>query len=140
MQTVLEAAQTGHLVLTTMHTRGSAKTLARILEFFASDKGDEILGRLSDLLLFILSQGLLPEKNINKYVLCVEFLQNSDSSSRSAIKDYIGSSNQLEDILKRKGNFRWDKYLRKLYNDDCITEETLYEYAHNADAATSDTD
>ena len=80
MDTVIEAAQTGHVVITTLHTNGAVKTISRILEFFPRDQHKSILGRLSEILMFILSQGLMKGKDGR--VLNYEFLQNTESSVR----------------------------------------------------------
>jgi twitching motility protein PilT len=84
METCIEAAQTGHLVLSTLHTRGAVKTVDRILEFFPKEQHASILNRLSETLTFILSQSLLT--GFAGRVLVTEYLQNtSDAASRIAL-------------------------------------------------------
>ena len=63
MDTCLEAAQTGHLVLSTLHTTGAVKTMGRILEMYPHEKFGSVLSRLSEMLIFIHSQGLLKGLN-----------------------------------------------------------------------------
>jgi pilus retraction protein PilT len=124
MDTCLEAAQTGHLVLSTLHTTGAVKTMGRILEMYPHEKHDAILSRLSEMLIFIHSQGLLKGLN-GKRVLTYEFLQNSDDAVASAIANYAAGSNSLEDVIRRAGNISWDDNLRNLLNRGVISEETF---------------
>ena len=124
MDTCLEAAQTGHLVLSTLHTTGAVKTMGRILEMYPHEKYDSILSRLSEMLVFIHSQGLLKGLN-GKRVLTYEFLQNNDDAVASAIANYGSGSNSLEDVIRRAGNISWDDSLRNLVNRGIISEETF---------------
>ena len=122
METCMEAAQTGHLVLSTLHTTGAVKTIGRILELYPKDYHESVLSRLSEVLIFIHSQGLL--NGIQGRVLTYEFLQNNDDAAASAIANYGGSASSLEDVICRAGNIQWDSNLRRLLNQGLITEET----------------
>jgi pilus retraction protein PilT len=129
MQTVFDAAQTGHLILTTMHTRGAAKTLLRILEFFPREDGEAILSRLADILLFVMSQGLLPSRLDDSNRLCLEFLANTTPETQSCIRGYKLQANQLEDTLARSPNVQWTNFLKSMRKEGLISEETCNEYA-----------
>lgn len=124
MDTCLEAAQTGHLVLSTLHTTGAVKTIGRILEMYPHEKYSAILNRLSEMLIFIHSQGLLKGLN-GKRVLTYEFLQNNDDAVASAIANYAAGSNSLEDVIRRAGNISWDDSLRNLLNRGIIDASTF---------------
>ena len=123
MDTAIEAAQTGHIVISTLHTNGAVKTLSRILEFFPRDQHRSLLGRLSEILMFILSQGLLP--TAKGRVLNYEFLQNHDSAVRSAIAAYDGAAKSLEDAIRHSGNVEWDANLANLHRNGLIDYETF---------------
>lgn len=112
MEIALEAAQTGHVVISTLHTNGAVKTLGRILEFFPQEQHRSVLGRLSEILMFILSQGLIPTENGR--VLNYEYLQNNSSAVRSGIASYDGAAKSLEDAIRHSGNIAWDKNLMTL--------------------------
>ena len=124
MDTCLEAAQTGHLVLSTLHTTGAVKTMGRILEMYPHEKFGSVLSRLSEMLIFIHSQGLLKGLN-GKRVLTYEFLQNSNDAVSSAIANYSSGSNALEDVIRRAGNISWDNSLRKLLQRGAIDQQTF---------------
>lgn len=123
METCMEAAQTGHLVLSTLHTTGAVKTMGRILEMYPRENHPAVLNRLSEILIFIHSQGLL--SGVDGRVLTYEFLQNSDDATSSAIGSYDRGSRALEDVIKRSGNIAWDDKLMSLLNQGKISQETF---------------
>lgn len=123
METCMEAAQTGHLVLSTLHTTGAVKTIGRILELYPRDSHSAVLSRLSEILIFIHSQGLL--NGIQRRVLTYEFLQNNDDAVSSAIANYDGGARSLEDVIRRAGNIEWDANLKRLVKQGLITPEAM---------------
>ncbi|NLJ79539.1 MAG: type IV pilus twitching motility protein PilT [Firmicutes bacterium] len=72
--TALTAAETGHLVLSTLHTRGAAKTIDRIIDAFPPDNQQQIRVQLSSVLEGVISQQLLPEKRGLGMVPAVEVM------------------------------------------------------------------
>jgi pilus retraction protein PilT len=123
METCMEAAQTGHLVLSTLHTTGAVKTIGRILELYPRESHASVLSRLSEILIFIHSQGLL--NGIERRVLTYEFLQNNDDAVSSAISNYDGGARSLEDVIRRAGNVQWDANLERLMKSGKISPETF---------------
>jgi pilus retraction protein PilT len=123
METCMEAAQTGHLVLSTLHTTGAVKTIGRILELYPRESHASVLSRLSEILIFIHSQGLL--NGIQRRVLTYEFLQNNDDAVASAISNYDGGARSLEDVIRRAGNIQWDANLERLMRNGIISQETF---------------
>jgi len=119
----MEAAQTGHLVLSTLHTTGAVKTIGRILELYPRESHTAVLSRLAEILIFIHSQGLL--NGVQRRVLTYEFLQNNDDAVSSAIANYDGGARSLEDVIRRAGNIEWDSNLRRLLNQGLITPDTF---------------
>jgi pilus retraction protein PilT len=131
METCMEAAQTGHLVLSTLHTTGAVKTIGRILEMYPRESHLAVLSRLSEILVFIHSQGLL--NGIERRVLTYEFLQNNDDSVSSAIANYDGGARSLEDVIRRAGNIEWDSNLERLFRQGLITPDTFENARMNRD-------
>jgi len=123
MDTCMEAAQTGHLVLSTLNTTGAVKTIGSILELYHNDNHAAVLSRLSEILIFIHSQGLLV--GVQRRVLTYEFLHNNDDASSSAIANYNGSARSLDDVIRRSGNIEWDANLRLLLKHGLITDDTF---------------
>lgn len=121
METCIEAAQTGHFVLTTLHTRGAVKTIDRIMEFFPKEQQNAILSRLAETMTFVLSQGLLT--GFNGRVLVTEYLQNTSEAVSSGIRAYDGAATSLIDALRVKGNLRWDDSLKGHYRAGRLPED-----------------
>lgn len=74
---VLTAAETGHLVFSTLHTRDVVGTLTRILDFFPSDRQDEVRNQLSLGLRYVVCQKLVPQKGGNGRIVAMEILNSN---------------------------------------------------------------
>lgn len=133
VEAALTAAQTGHLVLSTLHTLDSLRTVNRIIDFFPPHERDQIRILLAESLLGILSQRLLPRADGPGRVLAIEVLINTP-----LIRDYIKDSDKtplikgaLEDDNIR-GMQTFDQHLVELYLDRRITMEAATEMATSA--------
>ncbi len=133
METCIEAAQTGHLVLSTLHTRGAVKTVDRILEFFPKDQHPAILNRLSETLTFILSQALLT--GFSGRVLVTEYLQNTSHTVAAGMRAYQSGTTPLADALRYKGNLQWDQCLMSVFRAGRISEDVFRANLMNPPAA-----
>lgn len=60
MEVAMNLAETGHLVFSTLHTSGSVQTISRMIQFFPSEIEDQIRTRISDSLIGVMSQRLIP--------------------------------------------------------------------------------
>ncbi len=121
METCIEAAQTGHFVLSTLHTRGAIKTMDRILEFYPREEHIGISNRLSETMSFVLSQGLVP--GYEGRVLITEYLQNTSTSTAAAIRDYGSNQAPLQDALSRNGNKPWNSSMLEHFRAGRISEQ-----------------
>mgnify|MGYP001404117565 CR=1 FL=1 len=124
VEAALTAAQTGHLVLSTLHTLDSLRTVNRIIDFFAPHERDQIRILLAESLLGILSQRLLPRADGPGRVLGLEVLVNTP-----LIRDYIKDADKtplikgaLEDDNIR-GMQTFDQHLVQLYLSRIVTME-----------------
>lgn len=79
METAITAAETGHLVFSTLHTTGAARTVDRIIDAFPSDKQEQIRVQLSTNLKAVISQILLPRKDGAGRVAAFEIMINTPS-------------------------------------------------------------
>jgi len=86
----LRAAETGHLVLATLHSPGVAESIERLANLYSSDQRDASLQLLSDHLIGVISQRLLPSSDGGLF-LAVEHLQNE-----AAVRDWIRNRQQAE--------------------------------------------
>lgn len=73
----LMAAETGHLVFSTLHTRNAIGSITRILDYFPSDRQDEVRNQLSLSLAYIISQKLIPKSRGKGRVVAMEILNNN---------------------------------------------------------------
>jgi twitching motility protein PilT len=76
ISTALSAAETGHLVLSTLHTQGAAKSINRLIDVFPSDQQAQVRAQLGDTLQGIISQTLLPRAQSQGRVIATEVLIN----------------------------------------------------------------
>ena len=131
MNAALTIAETGHLVLGTLHTNNAAGTISRLINAFESDKQDIIRTSLSLSLIAVISQQLIPNLN-NGRSLALEILINTPS-----IKSLIRENNihQIENYLlsgTKDGMIRMDDSIIKLYNDNIITKEEALNLSINS--------
>jgi twitching motility protein PilT len=119
----ITAAETGHLVLGTLHTGNSARTLDRVLDVFPSDQRDQIRVMVSESLRGIISQQLIPRKDGNGRAMALELLVNTPAVA-ATIRD--GKTFMLNGIMqtgKSVGMITMDDSLRTLYSQGVITRE-----------------
>ncbi|MCL2634245.1 MAG: PilT/PilU family type 4a pilus ATPase [Oscillospiraceae bacterium] len=137
MQLAVTAAETGHLVLATMHTRGAVHAVNRIVDACPHNIQQQMLVQLSQILECVISQSLLPLKNGRGRVAALEVLIGTD-----AVKNLIRSNkcHQLESAMqqgKNVGMSIMDDAIAELYRRDLITRETAISYAIDRNAITS---
>ena len=123
IRTAMTAAETGHLVIATLHTKGAVNTIDRIVDSFPADQQDQIKIQLSLVLDCIVSQqllqreggGMIPAVEIMKIVPAI---QNMIRDSKNyQIDNVIQTSGEL-------GMVSMDQYILKLYRKGEISEET----------------
>ena len=73
----LMAAETGHLVFSTLHTRDAVGSITRILDYFPEGRQNEVRNQLSLGLVYIISQKLIPKKDGTGRVIAMEILNNN---------------------------------------------------------------
>jgi twitching motility protein PilT len=128
LRIALEAAETGHFILSTLHTRGAGKTLGRMRQMFSLEQARGILQQFADVGSFILSQGLMPDVN-GRYVLCCEFFAIQEIEDRNAIRKYAeGGFQDVEERLNKPYNRKWNAELKALLNTKRITPEVYEQF------------
>jgi len=95
IDTALKATETGHLVLSTLHTPDAAKTIGRLIAVFPPEEQDIVRIRLADNLNAVVSQRLVPRKNLDSRIAAVEIMFNTQ-----VIKDCILDPSRTELIPK----------------------------------------
>ena len=126
VNTALKAAQTGHLVMGTLHTNSAVKTIERILNLYEPEQQAPMRIALAESLVAVIAQGLCRTTD-GKRAAFHDIMINTD-----AIKDYIrrGEIDEIEAIIPRctfDGMCTMNQSLYKLYEAGRITEETALE-------------
>ena len=124
----MTAAETGQLVLSTLHTNGAANTVDRIIDVFPTNQQHQIRIQLSMVLRAVVSQQLVPAKE-GGLVPAFEIM-NVNNAVRTMIREQ--KTHQIDTILQsEEGMQTMDGSLLKLYRSGVITAETAVEYAYN---------
>lgn len=121
--TALTAAETGHLVLATLHTPDAPQCVDRIVDVFPSHQQQQIRFQLASSLQGVLSQKLLPRKDINGSVVAVEALIGTPAV-RNLIRD--NKTEQLYGVMQTSGGqgmILMDDSLKVLYEKGLISLE-----------------
>jgi len=125
------AAETGHLVLTTLHTRDASKTAQRIVAGVPASEQDVIREQLAATLEAVISQELLPRADGKGLVVCCEILvathavrQMIRENKLDMINDVIQSGSQLGMVSR-------DNSIKNLYAKKVITREVAMEHMRN---------
>ncbi|MCX7593372.1 MAG: type IV pilus twitching motility protein PilT [Fischerella sp.] len=126
VNTALKAAQTGHLVMGTLHTNSAVKTIERILNLYSGDEQDAMRVALSESLVAVIAQGLCRTTD-GKRAAFHDILINTD-----AVKDWIkdGKYDEITELMKQAsfdGMITMNQSLFNLYQEGRITEETALE-------------
>ncbi len=127
----LTAAETGHLVLSTLHTPNAAQTIDRIIDVFPPHQQQEVKIQLAGCLEGIVAQLLLPRADGKGRVLATEILVGTPAVRR-VIKEH--RSDQIPTLLQTGAQFgmqSMDKSLKELYLKGLITYETAISHARN---------
>jgi twitching motility protein PilT len=126
IQLALTAAETGHLVLGTLHTGNAPRTLDRVLDVFPTDQRDQIRVMVSESLRGIISQQLVPRADGKGRALALELLVNT-AAVANCIRE--GKTFLLPGIMqtgKSVGMITMDESLRNLYTKGFITKEECF--------------
>lgn len=132
--TAITAAETGHLVLSTLHTLGSAKTMDRIIDSFPPDQQQQIKIQLASTIEAVVSQQILPRVDKVGRVAAFEIMI-ANSAIRNLIRE--GKNHQIQTVLQTSAGeemVTMDNYLLDLYQSGIINRTTLLRYAIDAGA------
>lgn len=128
VQTALKAAETGHLVLSTMHTTNALATIGRMISLFPESEREEVKKRLSVNLYATVGQRMLKRSDTNGVVIAQEVMITSPG-----VKECILGNEPLERILKimheayksdGSSSMTFDQHVMELYENDKIDKET----------------
>lgn len=130
IRTAMSAAETGHLVIATLHTKGAVNTIDRIIDSFPADQQEQIRIQLSLVLNCIVSQQLIPKKG-GGMIPAIEIMKITPAVS-NMIRD--SKNYQIDNVIQTSGNLgmiSMDQYIVDLYKKGMITDESALMFAMN---------
>ncbi len=130
VEVALMAAETGHLVLSTLHTVDAGQAINRILGLFSLGEEKQLRIRLADTLRYIVSQRLVPKVGGGRQLI-TEILGNN-LRTRETIALGEGEHRNFYEIIEASSPFGWmtfDQSILNSFESDLITEETAKLYA-----------
>ena len=130
VEVALMAAETGHLVLSTLHTVDAGQAINRILGLFSLGEEQQLRIRLSDTLRYIISQRLAPKVGGGRQLLTEILGNNLRTKETIAIGE--GEHRSFYEIIEASSPFGWmtfDQSILNAYESDFITEETARLFA-----------
>ena len=129
ISTAITAAETGHLVFSTLHTIGAAPTIDRVIDVFPPHQQDQIRVQLASVLLAVVSQSLIPLASGHGRVAAFEIM-HANPAIRNLIRE--NKTHQIESIMQTSRNIgmqTMDDCIFKLYMDGKIDSEQALEFA-----------
>jgi len=133
IEVAMEAAETGHLVLSTLHTIDSAKTVERIIGVFPKNEEQIIRTRLAQSFRYIISQRLLPKADGSGRVAAIEILK-ATSRTREYIERGETEGKSLLDAMEQgevEGMQTFDSVIEGMIRAGTVTKEDGLAYASN---------
>ena len=132
IRTAITAAETGHTVIATMHTKGAVNAIDRVIDSFSAELQGQIRFQLATVLRTVVSQQMMPDKDGN--VIPAFEIMHVNNAIRSMIRD--NRNYQIEQAVtagKNDGMVTMDASIAALYRGGIITKETALSYADHPD-------
>lgn len=129
VETALSASETGHLVLSTVHTSKASEAIDRIVNLFEAERHKEIRGLLANQLRYVFSQRLVKANNGRRAIF--EIMKNTNSIA-AMIRE--GKDESIDDMIKtgkKYGMRMFEDQIEKLYRDGIISEEIYLDEIKN---------
>jgi len=133
ISTTLTAAETGHLVLATLHTPDAPQTIERIIDVFPSHQQTQVKLQLADCLQGVVSQLLLPHASGKGRVLCTEIMVATPGIRNLIREQEIEQIPTLMQTGSQYGMKTMDRSLKELFQKNLITLDTALSKVKNSD-------
>ena len=134
IEVALEAAETGHLVLSTLHTIDASKTVDRIIGVFPKNEESAIRTRIAQTFRYIVSQRLIPRADGKGRIAAIEILK-STMRTREYIEKGESDGKSLIDAMEQgdqEGMQTFDSVIEQMIRNGVVSKETAMSYASNA--------
>jgi twitching motility protein PilT len=127
----LTAAETGHLVLATLHTQSAAQTIDRLIDIYPPNQQQQIRAQLANCLQGVVTQALVPRKDGSGRTIVCEIML-ATSAIRNLIRE--GKVHQIPSFLQSSsemGMISFDQHLAQRYAEQLVSKGTALELAHD---------
>ncbi len=131
--TALTAADTGHLVMSTLHTSNASQTIVRILDFYPHGERDQIRMALAANLRAVICQRLMPRAMGKGVVPALEIMINTSTIRKLLEQDKIDKLAAAIEASAGDGMISFNQTLIRLVNEGLITEDTALDKSTNPD-------
>jgi len=128
----MTAAETGHLVISTLHTVGAVNTIDRVVDVFPPNQQQQVRIQLSMILQTVVSQQLLPSED--GQLLPVFEIMHLNNAIRNMIRE--SKTHQIDAVIQSsssEGMISMDASILSLFKQEKISSETALKYAYNVD-------
>lgn len=129
ISTALSAAETGHLVLSTLHTQGAAKSINRIIDVFPAEQQHQIRTQLGDTLQGVISQTLMPLSQTNGRTIATEVLINTPAVANMIREGQVAQLYSAMQAGAAVGMHTLDQDLRRLVSEGTIALNVARDFA-----------
>ena len=129
MATAVTAAETGHLVLATLHSNSAAQTIDRIIDTFPGDQQNQIRSQLAATLIGILSQRLLPSISGGMIPAC-ELLLNTKAVANLIRENRTYEIDMLIETGSSEGMIDMDRHLAELVKSGQVLKDVARKYSN----------
>ena len=128
IRTAMTAAETGHLVITTMHTDGAANSIDRVIDVFPSDQQKQIRAQLAMVLKAVVCQRLLPTREGGGLIPAFELMRVSESIA-AIIRG--GKTSQIYSYFANGKDVSLDQSILRLFREGKIDKKTALDSAED---------
>ncbi|MBR4305572.1 MAG: PilT/PilU family type 4a pilus ATPase, partial [Ruminiclostridium sp.] len=125
----LTAAETGHLVLATLHTTGAIHTINRIIDVFPKEEQNQVRMQLSFSLNGVISQCLMPMPEDRGRVAAFEILRNTEAAANLIRSEKVFQLRTIMQAGTKAGMVTLNESLKRLHLEGKISRETALEYS-----------
>ena len=124
-EAVLNLAETGHLVFSTLHTNSATRTLNRYLSFYPSDMQTSVLERLADCLVWIMSQNLVKTKDNQWRIGIFELMLNNNAVKNNLRKRELDQMQNIIETSTQNWMISMGQYAKKLIERGIIDQSEV---------------
>jgi twitching motility protein PilT len=128
--TAMQAAETGHLVFTTLHADSAAQAIGRIREYYPASEQDNISVMLARNINMIVCQRLIPD-TCGQRVPCVEILKRDRTIQQAIEQNELNRLTEIIEMCNHQGMHSFDQYLTELMIGGIVSETTAKAFAAN---------